>query len=117
MSKHDPKVTLKQIRDFVRQAQQLCEGRTLEELLKDWQSVFAFERALELVGEAVKRLPQDLRDRYPAVAWRQVAAMRDRLSHGYDEIRYDILWDAVQQDFPLLLVTVEQMLRDLEGKH
>ncbi len=41
--------------------------------------------------------------------------MRDRLSHGYDDIRHDVLWNAVQRDVPVLLDTVEQMLRDLES--
>ena len=40
--------------------------------------------------------------------------MRDRVSHGYDAINYQTLWDTVQQDVQMLLATVEQMLRDLE---
>src|SRR5436309_478759 len=114
MSKRDPKVTLQQIGDYARQAQALCARKSLPELLADRTEVLAFERALELVGEAVKRLPHELCDRYPAVPWSRVAGMRDRLSHGYDDIRYDVLWNAVQNDLPALLATVEQMLRDLE---
>ena len=115
MSKHDPKVTLRQIADYARDAQAICAGKTLPALLADRQAVLAFERALEVLGEAVKRLPPDLRDRYPAVPWKLVAGMRDRLSHGYDEVRHEVLWNAVQQDVPVLLTTVEQMLRDLES--
>ena len=115
MSKHDPKVTLRQIEDYARQAQAICQGKTLPSLMGDWQALLAFERALEILGEAVKRLPPELRDRYPAVPWRLVAGMRDRLSHGYDEIRHDVLWNIVQRDVPVLLTTVERMLRDLES--
>ncbi len=114
MSNHDPKVTLGQIADYARQAQAICAGKTLPALTGDWQALLAFERALEILGEAVKRLPAELRDRYPAVPWRLVAGMRDRLSHGYDDIRHDVLWNTVQHDVPVLLTTVEQMLRDLE---
>jgi uncharacterized protein with HEPN domain len=74
----------------------------------------AFERVLEVLGEAVKRLPEDLRKCYPAVPWRQIAGTRDYLSHGYDALDHQRLWDAVQQDVPILLSTVEQMLQDLE---
>ena len=115
MSNHDPGVTLRQIADYARQAQAICEGKTLPALMGDWQALLAFERALEILGEAVKRLPAELRARYPAVPWRLVAGMRDRLSHGYDDIRHDVLWNTVQRDVPVLLRTVEQMLRDLQS--
>ena len=114
MSKHDAKVTLRQIADFARQARAICAGKTLPGLYADWQALLAFERAMEILGEAVKRLPAELRDRYPVVQWKLMAGMRDRLSHGYDEIRHDVLWNAVQLELPPLLATVEQMLRDLE---
>jgi uncharacterized protein with HEPN domain len=114
MSKHDPKVTLLQIRDFAHKAQSFCEGKTLPEIIQDWRDTLAFERSLELIGEAVKRLPIDLRDRYPTVPWKNFAGLRDRVSHGYETVDYQILWDTVEYDLPLLLRTVEQMLRDLE---
>jgi uncharacterized protein with HEPN domain len=66
------------------------------------------------VGEAVKRLPADLRARHPSVPWKEIAGTRDRLSHGYDDVDYQVLWDAVQNDVPTFLVTVEQMLKELE---
>lgn len=115
MSKHDPKATLLQIADFARRAQAICANKTLPALVADWQALLALERTMEILGEAVKRLPPDLCGRYTAVEWKLIAGMRDRLSHGYDEIRHDVLWNAVQGDFPALLATVEQMLRDLEA--
>ena len=114
MSKHDPKVTLRQIADHARQAQELYAQNALTEIVTDWQKRLAFERVMEVLGEAVKRLPPDLRQRYPAVPWKLVAGMRDRVSHGYDAIDYQTLWDTVQDDVPPLLATVEQMLKDLE---
>src|SRR5712691_381684 len=105
MSKRDARATLRQIADHARHAQELCADKTLAELLADWKSVLAFERALEILGEAVKRLPTELCEAYPAVPWRLVAGMRDRLSHGYEEIDYEILWDAVHNDLPDLLNT------------
>jgi len=82
-------------------------------MLSDWQKRAAFERIMEVLGEAVKRLPPELTSRYPAVDWRGIAGMRDRISHGYDAIDYGLLWSAVETRVPGLLATIEQMLRDL----
>jgi uncharacterized protein with HEPN domain len=57
----------------------------------------------------------ELRDRYPAVPWKDIAGTRDHLNHGYDDVDYQVLWNAVQRDVPVLPATVEQILRDLAG--
>ena len=85
----------------------------MQTLLADWQATAALERFLEIVGGGVKRLPMDLRSRYPSVPWKEIAGTRDHLSHGYDDVDYQVLWDAVQNDVPVLLSTVDQMIRDL----
>jgi len=114
MSKRDTHATLSQIADHARRAQDLCAGKTLDQLLADWKSLLALERVLEILGEAVKRLPPELCEAYPNVPWRLVAGMRDRLSHGYDEVDHEILWNAVHQDLPNLLKTVDQMVLELD---
>ena len=115
MSVHDPRATLRQIQDAARRLQMICASKTLEQLLADWQATAALERFIEIVGEGVKRLPLDLRLRHPSVPWKEIAGTRDHLSHGYDDVDYQVLWDAVQKDVPALLVTVEQMLKELDS--
>lgn len=115
MSRHDPKVTLRQIIESAGRAQELCRGRTAQELAANWQAAMAFERAMEIIGEAVKRLPDDLRAKHPEIPWRQIAGMRDRLSHGYDSVDYELLCNAVRDDVPQLLETTRGMLRELES--
>ena len=65
MSRHDPAVTLRQVADHARRAQELCTQTTLAGILADWQKRAAFERIMEVLGEAVKRLPPELMARYP----------------------------------------------------
>jgi uncharacterized protein with HEPN domain len=73
----------------------------------------AFERVMELVGESAKRLPDVLRAKYPEIPWRKVAGMRDVISHPYEDLMYEILWDALHINFPSLLSTVNSILEDL----
>jgi uncharacterized protein with HEPN domain len=113
MSRRDPKITLRQILEHARRVQELSTTRTLPEVLADWKLAAAFEREMEILGEGVKRLPSDLVARYPQIPWKQIAGTRDRISHGYDETDYDVLWDAAKNDVPALIVTLEQMLGDL----
>lgn len=70
MSKFDPGITLCQTADFIKEAQDLVKEVTLDELLTDSIKLRAFERIMELVGESIKRVPQDFRDAYPEIPWR-----------------------------------------------
>jgi uncharacterized protein with HEPN domain len=63
-----------------------------------------------VIGEAVKQLPDDLRQKYPAIDWRAMAGMRDRLIHHYFGVDYDIVWDVVINKVPELEVEIKKIL-------
>ena len=113
MSGHDARVTLRQLLDFIGEVQALVVGLTLEEVASDPVRLRAFERVMELVGECAKRVPAELREKYPDIPWRQIAGMRDVISHAYEDLAYEILWSATQKDFPSLKAEVQRMLVDL----
>jgi len=75
----------------------------------------AFVRSLEIIGEATKKVPDSLRQKYPQVDWRAMAGMRDRLIHGYFGVDYDIVWDVVTNKVPPLRQEVEHILHN-EGQ-
>ena len=70
---------------------------------------------LHVIGEAVKKLPADLREKYQDVAWREIAGLRDFVAHAYFALDMDILWDAVQRDIPSLRARAREMM-EAEGK-
>ena len=105
-----------QMREAARRAQSLCHATSLEALRLDWVRLMAFERCFEILGEAIKRLPGELREQYPEHDWRGAAGLRDIVAHGYDWVDHEVLWDAVRDDFPSLFATLEQMLSDLGGE-
>mgnify|MGYP001812666460 CR=1 FL=1 len=90
----------------------LLQGVTFDQFEDDFRINFAVVRALEIVGEATKRLPMTLRDQYPDTPWKQMAGMRDRIIHGYDTVDLEIVWDVVKQDIPHIKPQIQQILKD-----
>ncbi len=72
----------------------------------------AFVRSIEIIGEAAKNVPDEIRKKYPDIEWRAMAGMRDRLVHGYFGVDYDIVWNVVTHNIPVLRDKIEVMLKD-----
>ena len=100
------------ILDAMEKAEILLTDVTYEQFAGDFRIHFAVVRALEIVGEATKRLPSSLRDQYPAVPWKEMAGMRDRITHGYDTIDLQIVWNTVKQDIPCIRPLLQQILAE-----
>lgn len=100
------------ILDAMDKAEILVEGFTYEEFEADFRTNFVVIRALEIIGEASKRVPMDVRRQYPEIPWRGMAGMRDRIIHGYDTVDLQIVWDVVQQDIPEIKPQVQRILAD-----
>ena len=80
---------------------------------QDKRTTYAVVRAVEVVGEAAKNIPQSLKDQYPHVPWRSIAGMYDKVIHQYFGVDLQVLWDTVQQDIPPLKAAISQVLADL----
>ena len=65
---------------------------------------------ISILGEAVKRLSQTFRSQYPDIPWKKIAGMRDKITHQYDRVDLDIVWDVVQNNIPELIATLEPLL-------
>lgn len=85
-------------------------GLEKQKFLKDAVLQRAFVRSIEIIGEAVKRLPGEFRTTHPGIDWHLIAGMRDRLVHGYFGVDYEIVWDVVKNKIPLLEHTVREIL-------
>jgi len=90
----------------------LVEGFSYGEFEADFRTNFAVVRALEIIGEASKRLPLSLRDQYSEIPWRGMAGVRDRIIHGYDTVDLQIVWDVVKKDIPAIKPQIQRILTD-----
>lgn len=82
-----------------------------DELLQVW-----FLRHLQILGEAARGIPEDVRALAPDVPWPNIVGMRNVLVHGYFEIDADIVWAAASRDVPVLKPALRRLLRDLEDR-
>jgi len=76
---------------------------------KDLKTRYAVIRCFEVMGEAAKRIPDEIRNKYPAIPWKIISAMRDRLIHGYDVVDDSVLWKTVVLDLPELLQNLKKI--------
>jgi uncharacterized protein with HEPN domain len=106
---------IEDILDAMEKTEILISDIAFDQFSADFRINFAVVRALEIIGEATKRLPQSLRDEYPDVPWKDMAGMRDRIIHGYDHVDLRIVWDTVTKSIPVIQPDLAKILRDYES--
>jgi uncharacterized protein with HEPN domain len=105
MSRHDDRVSMRQMLDHARRGCAMAHGRRREDLVSDYTFQLALTRLVEIIGEAASRVSVPTREKHPEVPWSDIVGMRNRLIHGYDVVDLNLLWDTVSSDLlPLIEV-------------
>jgi uncharacterized protein with HEPN domain len=96
MPRRDPHLLLEDIRSALARIERYTTGMQREQFLVDEKTIDAVVRNLEIVGEAVRWLPDDFKRGYVAVPWGQVAGLRNRIVHDYFGLDLEIIWQVLQ---------------------
>ena len=109
----DVLVYIVDILECIEKIEQYTAGIDRVEFLENVQVQDAVYRRLEVIGEAVKGIPQDVRARYPEIPWSQIAGLRDVLIHGYFGVKVDRIWKVIEDDVPVLKLAISRMKQNL----
>lgn len=100
--KKDPKVFLDHILECIKLIEEYTKGKTRDDFLSSVGFQDMVVRRLEIIGEAVKNLPQEIKEKHPDIPWKRIAGMRDILIHEYFGIDLGLTWEVVEKELPSL---------------
>jgi len=108
----DYTIYLKDILAAIQSIEEFIAGMDLDSFQGDDKTTSAVIRKLEIIGEAVKQLPDEIRQKHPEVPWKEMAGMRDRLIHFYFGVDYHLVWKAITERLPQVKQKIEKVLQE-----
>ena len=89
---------------------------SFDDFKQDKKTVNAVIRSLEIMGEAAKKIPDNLRRKYSKIPWKEMAGIRVKLIHEYHGVDLEIIWKVVKEELPPVKPNILKMLKELEHK-
>ena len=108
----DYKVYLQDVVEAAGKVRSYTAGLSFKTFSEDTKTVDAVVRNLEVIGEAIKQVPDDVRSRHTDVEWKKIAGLRDILVHQYFGIDVEIIWDIVQNKLPALEAQIRKVIEE-----
>lgn len=106
----DHKLYLDDIVEAAKRIEKYTKGLTLEKLKKNTLVLDGVVRNLEIIGEAAKNIPAQVKEKYPEVEWKKISGLRDILAHEYFGIDLEVVWDVIKNKLPILKAQVSHIL-------
>ena len=113
MKKRDYGDFVQDILDSINDVLNFIDGMEFKDFINDKKTIYSVVRAIEIIGEAAKNVPEQIRTKYPDVPWKQMAGMRDKLIHEYFGVDLEILWKTAKDDVPQLETPISKVFEDM----
>ncbi|WP_423792286.1 DUF86 domain-containing protein [Methanocaldococcus indicus] len=117
MPKRDTKAFLYDILSYMDDIIEFTKDMDYEEFINNKAIKYAVIRCLEVIGEAVKKIPKDISEKYPHIPFRELARMRDKLIHQYFGVDYLVVWETAKYEIPEIKREFEKIIKDIEGEN
>ncbi|MFB3884124.1 MAG: DUF86 domain-containing protein [Thermodesulfobacteriota bacterium] len=108
----DYRYYLEDIIQAMERAEEFVQGMTFDLFLTDDKTASAAVRKLEIIGEAAKQIPDDIRREFPEIPWGEMAGMRDRLIHAYFGVDYHLVWRTIKERVPQVKPFLKKILEN-----
>ena len=113
MSKRSVKRYLQDILDAIEKIKKYTAKVDYEMFSKNEMMIDAVLMNIAIIGESVKKIPEDVKERYPDIPWKDIAGMRDKVIHDYFGVDVNIVWETIKKDVPELEQKIKVMLKEL----
>ncbi len=114
MTNRDIKLYLKDILEAMETVEKFVKDMNFEQFKNNDLVSSAVIRKFEIIGEATRNIPQEIKKKYPDIPWKTMIGFRDKLIHFYFGIKYDIVWETIKSKLPELKEKIKKILEQLE---
>ena len=113
--KRDIAIYIKDILENMELAEDFVKGMSYEDFVNDIKTNHAVTRCIEIMGEAAKHVPESVRKKYPAIPWKDIAGMRNKIIHLYFRVSLEKVWLVLKEDIPELKPHIQKVIDDISN--
>jgi uncharacterized protein with HEPN domain len=111
--KRDAKLFIEDILESIKSIEEYSKGMNKEKLESSRLRQNAIIREIEIIGEAVKNIPDSIKSKHKEIEWRKISGMRDIIIHGYFRVDLNAIWNVVEKDLPILKKQIEKLKQEI----